>query len=107
MQTPVPSFGVDNGVFVSDGFNVAVYHYPADNYELANEISFMSSGYENLGLVTTAVGVSDIDFDTDSSWPYYIDRDALGNTGSYVNATIEYEGFFRAPVDGEYEIFVQ
>ncbi|ANZ78128.1 BA75_05274T0 [Komagataella pastoris] len=59
--------------------------------------------YENLGLVTTATGVSNINFDTDLSWPYYIDRDDLGNTGSYVNATIEYEGFFRAPVDGEYE----
>ncbi|CCA41169.1 Putative flocculin [Komagataella phaffii CBS 7435] len=102
MQTPVPSSGVSDGVSVFNGFNVEVFHYPADNYELANEISFLSYGYENLGLVTTVTGVSDINFDTDSNWPYYIDRDALGNTGSYVNATIEYEGFFRAPVDGEY-----
>ncbi|AOA64949.1 Putative flocculin [Komagataella phaffii] len=103
VQTPVPSSGISDGVSALDGFNVEVFHYPADNYELANEISFLSYGYENLGLVTTATGVSDINFDTDSNWPSYIDRNALGNTGSYVNATIKYEGFFRAPVDGDYE----
>ncbi|ANZ75537.1 BA75_03324T0 [Komagataella pastoris] len=54
--------------------------------------------------MTTATGVSDSNFDTNLSWTYYIDRNYRGNIESYVNATVEYEGFFQAPVDDEYEL---
>ncbi|CAH2450336.1 Putative lectin-like protein [Komagataella phaffii CBS 7435] len=104
IPTPLPTSGVDIDTIPYDAFNVAVYHYPADNYELANNLGFLTSGYEGLGQVTTATSVGNINFDTSSGWPYYIESNALGNTGSYVNATIEYVGFFQAPANGNYEL---
>lgn len=97
----------------SHGFNVSFYSYPLKGQQGFNPDGSMNKkyykgGYKNLGGKYAFVsGLTEIDFH--STYPLadvYISDELFGQKTPISNFALEFEGYYRAPEDGQYTIYL-